>query len=87
VGRNSENTNTAEWNATKGAWQLMGVPLAAYALTALPGGPLTGPLVGFGLQIATSNATADNVADALVGEKDSRVAVRERAGSGADLRF
>ncbi|UUJ74515.1 peptidoglycan transglycosylase [Microcystis phage Mae-Yong1326-1] len=81
VGRNSENTNTAEWNMTKGAWQLLGVPAVAYGLTALPGGPFTGLPIGLALQKLTSNETADDVADAVVGEKDSRRTLRERAAN------
>ena len=74
IGRNSPNTNTSEWNAAKAGYQLLGVPAAAALLTAIPGGPFTGPALGFALQYLTSNQTADNVADLVVGEKDSRKA-------------
>lgn len=79
VGRNSANTNTAEWNAAKAAWQMLGVPMAAAALTAIPGGPFSGPLLGLGLQYATSNQTADHIASALVGEKETRRGARSGA--------
>ncbi|MFT8246542.1 hypothetical protein [Roseomonas sp. BN140053] len=69
VGRNSANTNTAERNAVQGAWRAFGVPAAALALTALPGGPLTGALAGATMQYATSPQMAGDVATALIGGK------------------
>lgn len=71
--------NMTEWDATKGIWHLSGVAALAYGLTALPGGPVTGTRAMLALQTLMSNETADDVADALVGEKDSLVAARKRA--------
>ena len=79
VARNSENTNTAEWNATKSVFQMLGVPALSALFTALPGGPLSGPALGLLMQSATSNQTASNVADAVMGEKDTR---RSSRGAG-----
>lgn len=63
------NTNTAQYNAIKGAWNMFGVPAAGVALTALPGGPLTSALAGAALQGLTSRGAADTVATSLVGPK------------------
>jgi hypothetical protein len=69
---NSPDSNTSEWNAVKAGYLMLGVPALSLALSALPGGPVTGPLAGMALQGVTSNKAADSFANAVVGEKDTR---------------
>jgi hypothetical protein len=69
AGFGSQNTNTSEYNAIKGAWNMFGVPAAGLALTALPGGPLASGIYGATLQKITSRDTADALATSLVGPK------------------
>jgi hypothetical protein len=60
--RNSPNTETAEHKAVKGAYKFFGVPLAAWALSALPDkGLVSNALFSAALQYGTSNQAAGNV--------------------------
>jgi hypothetical protein len=76
--QNSEKTNNAEYKAAQSAFQLIAQPLIVYSLAAAPGGRLVDPVYGLGMMYLTSPGMRDNVADAIVGEKDSRAVMRER---------
>ena len=67
------NTNTAEFNSIQGALNLLGVPMAAYALTAIPGGPLVSAGLGLGMMASTSRQATKWAAGKVVGPKGSRV--------------
>ena len=69
AGFGSPDTNTSDYNAIKGAWNMFGVPAAGVALTALPGGPLVAASAGALMQGLTSRGTADALATTLVGPK------------------
>ena len=70
VGRNSENTNTAEWAGAKAAYQFFGVPALSLFLSALPvGGPVSATARYSALLGGTSNTAAEGFADALAGPK------------------
>jgi len=75
---NSEKTNNAEFSAMQGAYQLVTNPLIAHLLTSLPGGRILDPIYGVTLAVGTSAAARDQAAEAVVGERDSLVAKRER---------
>lgn len=75
---NSEKTNNAEYKMAQSAYQLTATPAIVYALSMAPGGKLLNPVYGMGMMYLTAPATRDNVADMVVGEKDSRVEKRER---------
>lgn len=80
--RNSPNTNTSEYKAVKAAYQTIAAPAISLGLSLMPGGPFIGALAGVGIQGLTSNAMADNVAEAIVGEKGSPTgAAAQRGGS------
>jgi GNAT superfamily N-acetyltransferase len=72
-GRNSENTNTAEYNAFRAFYQLAIMPAAAMALSAVaPLGPVTQV---FGRTALIMNADKDNAkafAEGITGEKGRR---------------
>jgi len=71
----SPNTNTRIWNATKGGFNLAGVPAAAWGLTMLgtAGGPLGRLLAGAAMQFGTSPQAAASFADfATGGEKGTQ---------------
>jgi hypothetical protein len=65
----TSDTNTRLYNAWRGAFNLIGVPISAYALTALGtvGGPVTSALSGAALQYATSPHAANVVSGLLAG--------------------
>lgn len=67
--RNSPNSNTAENKAMRGLYATVAAPAIAAGLSVLPGGPLTGTAMGFGLQLATSGRAADAFADATAGPR------------------
>jgi GNAT superfamily N-acetyltransferase len=75
---NSEKTNNAEYKMAQSAYQLTATPAIVYALSMAPGGKLLNPVYGMGMMYLTAPATRDNVADMVVGQKDSRVEKRER---------
>jgi hypothetical protein len=72
-GAGSANTNTADHNGIRGAFNLLAVPAAAVGLSSLPGGPFARAVYGAALMRATSRGTAESVADALVGPKGTKV--------------
>lgn len=69
--RNSPNTNTAEHNATRGAYRLLS-PWGVAALSTLPGGPVMA--AGYGLTAGAITAPQAGVeaGNLLVGEKKKR---------------
>lgn len=69
--RNSKKTNTAEYNATQGAYSLMS-PVAAFALARVPGGPLITAGKGVGMAYVTSPNARDLAAETIWGKKDTR---------------
>lgn len=70
-GKNSPNTNTAEWNATQAGYRLFS-PVAAAALTLLPGGPALNALTGTAMMAGTSPEASTRFANSVVGEKNKR---------------
>lgn len=68
-GLNSPNTNNAENNAAKAAYQAILAPAAATALSWMPGGSALRVAYGVGLQAATAPGTAQDFADKVAGEK------------------
>lgn len=78
---NSPNTNTAEHNAVKGAYNLIVAPLANFMLSAMPAGQATGFLAGVAMQYSSSGTMGDKVADFLVGEKGTK----KKKGDGMDM--
>lgn len=68
---NSAKTNTAEYNAVKGVYQLAVAPALAFGLARLPGGPIVGPVLGGGIMAGTSPQAAAEAATLVVGEKGS----------------
>jgi hypothetical protein len=79
--RNSEKTNTAEWNATRDAYNLMVAPSIAYGLSVIPGGPVVGAAAGAGLITTTSPRGGDEFADLVIGEKDKKSGKRKGEAS------
>jgi hypothetical protein len=69
VMNNSDNTNTAEWNAVKGAYDVLVMPALVAALSVVPGGRAVGVAAGAGIQAVTSPEVRKNIADAVAGEK------------------
>jgi hypothetical protein len=67
--RNSSKTNTAEYNAITGFYELALVPLLARGMTSLPLGPITTPMVAAAYGYATSPTAKKAVAEFFVGEK------------------
>jgi hypothetical protein len=80
----SPNTNTSDFNAIKGAWQLLAVPAMSALFSALPGGPLTGFLYGTGMQYATGQNVGLGVASHFVGPKGTGVDGTPPPGSADD---
>lgn len=68
---NSAKTNTAEYNAVKGVYQLAVAPALAFGLARLPGGPIVGPVLGGGIMAGTSPVAGKTAAELVVGEKGS----------------
>lgn len=68
---NSPKTNTAEFNAVKGVYQLAVAPALAFGLARLPGGPIVGPVLGGGIMAGTSPIAGKTAAEMVVGEKGS----------------
>jgi hypothetical protein len=67
---NSRKTNTAEYNALKGAYTLAS-PLMAFGLARIPGGPLVGAASGVAIGYVSSPAARDGFASLVVGKKDT----------------
>jgi hypothetical protein len=75
MANDSPNTNTRYFNAARGAFKLVGVPAAAYALTTLGGvgGKLAKVAAGTALQFGTSPGAAAAFAGAVAGEKGAQL--------------
>ena len=72
-GRNSPNTNTAEWGGAKAGYQFAVVPAMSLFLSALPvGGPVTAAARYAALLGGTSNSAAEAFADTVAGPKPPR---------------
>lgn len=69
-GINSPNTNNAEWQAAKAAYEALAAPLIAAAASYAPGGPILRAGYGAGVITATGPGAARGVADAVAGERD-----------------
>lgn len=70
--RNSEKTNTAEYNAVIGAYELAGIPLMAWGMTTLPAGPITAPVMAALYATVTSPKAKNDIAETVVGPKDNK---------------
>jgi hypothetical protein len=70
--RNSEKTNTAEYNAIVGGYELIAIPMMAWGMTTLPTGPITAPLLAALYMTATSPKVKNDVAEAVVGPKPKK---------------
>jgi hypothetical protein len=75
MANDSPNTNTRYFNAARGAFNLVGVPAAAYALTTLGGvgGAAAKVAAGAALQFGTSPGAAAAFAGAVAGEKGAQL--------------
>lgn len=69
--RNSEKTNTAEYNRAKALYRLGIGPGGGLALQFLPGGAYLSGAAGLATMAVTSTTTADAFAEKLIGEKGS----------------
>ena len=67
----SPYSNVGRYKQIQGAFNMFVVPLATMALTAMPGGPLTGKLFGASMMWGTSREASDALATKLVGPKGS----------------
>ena len=72
VAQNSPHTNTADYNALKGVYQGLFVPMESMALTALPGGPITGRAFGALMMAITGPGASDWFAKQFVGPKGTK---------------
>lgn len=70
--RNSEKTNTAEYNRAKAIYRLGIGPGAGMALQFIPGGSYISGAAGLATMAVTSSTTADGFAELVVGEKGSQ---------------
>jgi hypothetical protein len=87
-GPNSPNTNNAEWQASKAAYQALIAPTIAAVASYLPGGPILRVGYGAGMIGATSPGAARGFADAMVGERDVKPrAPAEPAAGGDDFKM
>jgi len=82
LGTSDSNTNTAAYNQARGLFNLVGVPLAAYGLSAVSAaaGPIGRIGAGILLQTVTSPGASNRVATFLAGPKG--VTRPEPAGAG-----
>lgn len=69
AGLDAPNSNTSDYNAIKGAWNVFGVPAVSTLLSIAPGGPLANAGYGAAMQGLTSRSVADRVATHFVGPK------------------
>lgn len=70
--RNSEKTNTAEYNRAKALYRLGIGPGGGLALQFIPGGAYISGTAGLATMAVTSTTTADAFAEKLIGEKGSQ---------------
>lgn len=68
-GRNSPNTNTAEWNAARALYQLAITPLLMASATVLPAGPISGWPAASAIWFGGSPQFAKKFADFMAGER------------------
>lgn len=71
--QNSEDTNTAEYNAIESFFKTVVGTGIAWTLSKAPGGPVAKLAYGVGTSYATSQAAADRAATLIVGEKGEKV--------------
>jgi hypothetical protein len=71
-GGGSAETNTSEYRAMRGLFTLIGMPVAATAAAALPGGPRASYLLSLMGQYGTSMTASDQFARLVAGEKGTR---------------
>lgn len=81
VANNSRKTNTAEYNATTGAYQLAS-PFLNFGLSRLPGGPVLAPATGAAMAFVTSPAAGDGVATLVNGPKNNSLVNGKKVKSG-----
>jgi len=77
---NSPNTNSAERSAARGLYELTLQPGAAYAVSALPGGPLLGYGMGLSYAYLSSPRAKEKVQDVVAGEKQGTKAKTGQGG-------
>jgi hypothetical protein len=84
LGKTDSNTNTSLYNAAQGMFNLVGVPLTAYGLTALStvAGPIGKVATGIALQTLTSPAASNRIATMLAGRKGTELPKPETGGAG-----
>lgn len=82
---NSPNTNTAEWNAVRGAYDAFAMPALIALLSVVPGGTPVSALAGAGIQAVSVPELRNKMTDAVVGEKDGRKASGPAAAKGKPL--
>lgn len=70
--RNSDKTNTTEYNAARAAYNISIAPAASMGLSLIPGGPLLGPAAGFGQAYLTSPQAGNEFAKAITGPKGAK---------------
>lgn len=69
-GPNTPNTNNAEWQAAKAAYEMIAAPSIAAAASYLPGGPILRVGYGAGIITATGPSASRGFADKMVGPRD-----------------
>lgn len=69
---NSQNTNTAEYNALHSTYRTLIAPAIGIGISYAPAGPVSSVAQGAAIMGATSNTAADNFAKLFVGEKDGQ---------------
>jgi hypothetical protein len=76
IGKDGEmeraGTNTAEYNSTRAAYNLLVAPALSLALTRVPGGPLLDPAAGAAQMYVTSPNAGNRVAEAIQGKKGAK---------------
>lgn len=70
--KNSDKTNSAEFNGIKGMYELLAQPMLAYATGTLPGGAIVGAGYGMANAYLSSPAFKNDFAEFWVGKKDDR---------------
>jgi len=65
-------TNTAEYNSTRAAYNMLVAPALSFALTRVPGGPLLDPVAGAAQMYVTSPNAGNRVATAIQGPKGTK---------------
>ena len=85
-GPNSPNTNNAEWQASKAAYESILSPLITAAASYAPGGPMLRVGYGAGTIAATAPGSARKFADTVAGPRDVApgAAKADRGSGGSD---